>query len=115
MTHLARRKPPRSGIKRNTTRIECQAHLQFVRGFECVGKAKEPDKCTGKIQAHHVISRGAGGGDDETVPMCVYHHERVHKGRASFEALHGINMKAIAEDLAKRSPAVQRLRREMER
>lgn len=34
-----------------------------------------------KIEAHHIVSRGAGGDDSEAnvVPLCVLHHAEFHK------------------------------------
>lgn len=37
--------------------------------------------CFGDVCAHHLKSRGAGGGDvlSNLLPLCVYHHNLIHK------------------------------------
>jgi hypothetical protein len=105
-----RRKPQKSGIPKGTEAISCRSHLQHVRGFVCLGAAKEPGKCLGGIEAHHVKTRGAGGGDEQVVPLCVFHHASVHTGWQSFEARHGINLERIAADIAWHSPHLRKLR-----
>lgn len=60
--------------------------------------------CRGRIQAHHVRSRGAGGGDrGNLVALCQRAHQRGHAvGWKSFAAFWGIDLKAEAARLAAR-------------
>jgi hypothetical protein len=107
---LKRRKPEKTGI-RKPAQLRSSAHLQWVRGHMC---AIDADGCEGRIEAAH-IRIGTDGGmgvkpsDNYTVPLCHWHHAQQHTlGERSFEALHRISMLAIAEDLARRSPALVR-------
>lgn len=97
---LTRRKPPKSGIKRNTDRVESRGHCQWLRGFDCVVSG---DGCGGVIEIHHVVTRGAGGGDDTAVPLCSIHHEEWHKaGRETFDKRYGVNLLKLAAELWQR-------------
>lgn len=50
----------------------------------------------------HVLSRGRGGHDRaNVVPLCWWCHEEQHRtGIKTFQATHGIDMKAIAQEIA---------------
>ena len=101
-----RRKKPRMGL-RESARIKCPAHLRYVRGFECVAGPLGKYGCQGRIEAHHVRTRGAGGGDEQVVPLCSLHHAQLDSpgwSSKKFEAVYAIDMKAIAERLWFRSP-----------
>lgn len=48
---------------------------------------------------HHVRTRGAGGLDSDTAPLCRDHHmeiDAVNSGPKTFEAKYGVSLKAIA-------------------
>ena len=48
--------------------------------------------------AHHVPTRGAGGKDGDTVPLCRAHHQEWHSiGEAEFDKRHGLNLRAVAQ------------------
>lgn len=110
-----RRQRPRSGIVRNPDRIRSNAHLQFVRGFECV--AVKSGACEGPIQACHIRDGSHAGmgqkpDDDLTFPACAKHHARQHAlGEAKFEMEYGVDLRRLAGDLAWLSPALRRLAR----
>lgn len=110
---LKRRRAPKSGIARPDAPIRSAAHLQWVRGFECV--AAKSGACSGKVQACHVRTGAGAGmgqkpGDDMTYPGCAGHHAEQHRiGEPAFERAHAINLRAIAERLAAQSPALKRL------
>lgn len=57
----------------------------------------------GVIEAHHVDSKGAGGGDEQVVPLCSAAHAEIHKiGRHTFRLKYGdINLEKIAAGLWK--------------
>lgn len=106
MTHLRRRKSAPMGVKEKVQRL-FPGHLQFVRGYECI----VPDCNTGdRIQACHV-RKGTGNNamslkppDWWTYPGCVTHHvEQGSIGEEPFERKYGVDLKATAIDLAKRS------------
>lgn len=82
-------------------------HLAFVRTLPCAARAPT---CIGPVQAHHVRT-GTGGGmgmkpaDWWCVPLCGFHHGDLHnRGARSFEALHGLDLKAMALRLATLHP-----------
>tara|TARA_Y100000289_G_C3887403_1_gene132046 strand:- start:423 stop:752 length:330 start_codon:yes stop_codon:yes gene_type:complete len=66
-----------------TKRIKSRKHQEFVVTFFCLLSGHG---CRGYIQAHHLLQpwhgvRGVGmrAGDNNTVPMCNYHHTQLHK------------------------------------
>ncbi len=106
---LKRRKPPKSGIARAPER-SFPSHLAWLRGCECAIAGKAEHVCSGRMEAAHV-RRGTEGGtalkpaDFHAIPLCSAGHSEQHAlGEVSFERKYGINMKAIAEGLAKISP-----------
>lgn len=108
MTRLKRRPRQRSGIQRVPEK-RFPAHRAWVRGFDCV-VGRKGHCCNLPMEAAHVRT-GTGGGmaekphDKWTIPLCHRHHaEQTAIGEAAFERLYGIDMKAIAEGLAARSP-----------
>lgn len=58
--------------------------LDEVRSCPCV--ACEPGHQEYKTQAHHVTTKGAGGGDTEinVMPLCVVHHRCWHQNPSKF-------------------------------
>jgi hypothetical protein len=71
-------------------RIVDRALLEAVRKQPCtVGL-----NCYGPVAAHHVTTRGAGGGDtqDNVMPLCVRHHQMIHLAgyKSSWEENPGI-------------------------
>jgi hypothetical protein len=106
-----RRKKPR---RRDMNRVP--AHLQWIRGHECLVCDQE---CNGGIEAAHVRT-GTGGGmgmkphDRWTVPLCTYHHSIQHAmGEAAFQAKYKVDMKSVAAKLWQISPAGKKYRAEM--
>lgn len=49
---------------------------------------------------HHERSRGAGGNDSSTVPLCWPHHDEAHHGQKTFEARYGLDLEHEAAKLA---------------
>lgn len=112
-----RRKKPKMGL-RVSDKIISHNHLKFVRGFECLCAGKSdrivvgddyamvPHECVGKIEAHHVVSRGAGGDDSQVVPLCSKAHADGHRmGWETFQKRYGLDLAATAESLWRNSPA----------
>jgi hypothetical protein len=82
------------------------AHRAWVRRHHCSvpGCQLEPIEC-----AH--VRRGSDGGmamkpsDRWSISLCREHHAEQHRiGEPAFEARHGIDMHALAESFASRSP-----------
>lgn len=103
-----RRKPQALGI-RQSPQVRCAGHLTWVRGHECAIAGRAGHVCTGKIEAAHVRLGTDGGmavkpGDNWAIPLCAGAHAEQHNiGEASFSARYGIDMKATAAALWRRS------------
>jgi hypothetical protein len=102
-----RRKPTKMNCN-SAPQIRSAGHLKWIRGHECA-------VCGGfplgyPIEAAHVRTGTDGGmgvkpGDNWTLPLCSHHHRNQHLiGEAEFEAIFGIDMKAIAGALWQKSP-----------
>lgn len=94
-------------------RIRCPAHLKWVREHHCCvpGCNKLP------VEAAHVRT-GTGGGmgmkpdDCWVISLCQDHHAEQHSvGERPFEERHFIDMKALAEEFAAKSPHRAKLKR----
>lgn len=55
------------------------------------------------MEAHHVTTRGAGGGDEQLAPLCSLAHQLIHDG-CGFN----VDLAKIAADLWKASPHRQK-------
>jgi len=68
-------------------RIESLGHLRLVRAKSCVVCQK------GEVDAHHLDSKGSGGSDLSTVPLCRSHHREYHAmGLILFEEKYNVNL-----------------------
>lgn len=68
----------------------------WIRFHPCI--LSHLSSCYLDIEAHHVKSRGAGGKSDCLIPMCGYHHGRLHvMGRKTFEQFFSIELDRAAE------------------
>ena len=99
-----RKKRSRTGSREHST-----PHLEWIRSLPCmIGRPT----CGTTVHAHHVrVGTGGGTGrkpDDRwTVPLCPLHHAEGHTGGwATFEAKHGVDLRARAIELAACSPAL---------
>ncbi len=101
MKYPVKKKRPKMGL-REPTRIDCPGHLAWVRNtHQC---AVFDENCLGKNQAHHVTTKGAGGGDDTAVPLCVFHHGEVHNiGIKTFEKKYVLDLAETAAVLWRQS------------
>lgn len=103
-----KRKRPKSGIERAPKRIWLR-HRKFVRSHACV----VPGCQATDIQFCHIRSAAnAGTGlkphDAHSFPACFNHHQEQHQvGQGTFEDRHGVDLGAIAAELARRSPDTQ--------
>lgn len=71
-------------------RIENPAHLDLVRLLPCCAPSignPSADQHWGIICAHHRMGAGMArkSGDDETLPLCVRHHDDFHFARGVFK------------------------------
>lgn len=105
-------KAPRRGLRPQDDR--CPEHLAWVRSLPCAVPS-----CPGKAQAAHVrLHTGGGTGmkppDSACVPLCgpggwgpgsEGHHAEQHRiGHAAFDRKYALDLRAMAEALAARSP-----------
>jgi hypothetical protein len=104
-----RRKTPRMGVRENAW-IRSPSHLQWVRGFTCIGFGLAGHECSGPIVAAHVRLRtdGAAGekpSDCWANPMCDGLHQTQHAiGEPEFEKRFDIDLKAKAQTFWRASP-----------
>lgn len=92
-------------------RIRDPNYLAYIRTQPCLLAAETPCTCGGwvdtvtkgyRIEAAHVRSRGAGGGDDQVVPLCSRHHAEAHRiGHKSFAKRHGLDLARMAKAIRK--------------
>ena len=109
--------PPRQAKKaKRSTRWRSQAHLSYVRSFQCALPG-----CVGlPIEAAHVrLGSGAGLGqkpsDWRAVPLCKDHHSQQHTiGERSFwqtyQLATGQDVDALIDGLCKDSPRAMQIR-----
>ena len=92
---------PKAGASRS-----CPAHRAWIRRHHCC----VPDCKRLPIECAHVRSGSDGGmglkpSDRWAISLCVYHHREQHQlGERKFEHKHGIELVALAEEFARRSP-----------
>jgi hypothetical protein len=101
------RLPPRiERIRRTSPGRCCPAHRAWIRRHRCsvVGCEQLPIEC-----AH--VRKGTDGGqglkpsDKWTISLCRDHHAEQHRiGETAFEKRHGLDLFALAEEFARRSP-----------
>lgn len=111
------RRLPKERRRDANSRIRSVGHLRFVRGHVCAVNG-----CGNRgIEAAHVRCGTGGGtslkpGDDWTISLCRDHHAEQHRiGEPAFEKKYGIDMKALAQEFAAKSPALRRARQSGER
>ena len=112
----ARRKSKgRYGTRKADGPLRSAAHLQWLR-LHYICAAWFDMSCSGKVEAAHVRtgtdgSMGQKPSDIWVVPLCHKHHAEQHQiGEAEFERRYGVKLKAMAEDISRKSPALARLR-----
>ena len=111
--------PPRCQKKpaKVSTMIRCPGHLVWLRGFQCIvrGCKNEP-----AVEAAHVRVGTDGGtgmkpSDIWAVPVCRTHHRfgayAIHTiGERQFEREFRLDLRALAQEFAAKSPALARQR-----
>lgn len=80
----------------------------FARDLGCTVGHHPEHRCWGRIEAHHVRSRGAGYGDwvegeGNVVGLCAGAHREIHRqGQQTFERTYEINLAARAATIGDR-------------
>lgn len=60
--------------------------LEFVRSMRCSIHPLGCPAMSGPVDPHHIVTRGAGGSDHYTIPMCRAMHDTLHSiGLEEFE------------------------------
>lgn len=115
-----RRTRPKMNVREPSDR-RCLGHLRWIRQHFCAVTGLDGHECKGRVEAHHV-RKGTDGGvgrkpsDKWAVPLCVTAHEALHhQGQITFEKRWNIDLKEIAEGLARLSPALRKRARALER
>jgi hypothetical protein len=68
-------------------------YLEYIKTLPCCCRDND---CTGDSVPHHTITKGAGGSDLLTVPLCGFHHYKVHLwGRSAFQTFYNIDFQDI--------------------
>lgn len=89
---LPRRNPERAA-RRFERAFGGEARLAWMHAHPCCVCGARP------VHVHHVVTRGAGGTASDTVPLCVAHHDEVHRaGVRTFEARYGCNLRGLARE-----------------
>lgn len=92
--------------RREKERRSCPAHRAWVRRHHC----SVPGCLSLPIECAHVRSGTDGGtalkpSDRWVISLCRLHHAEQHRiGEAAFEKKHGLDLLAIAEAFARKSP-----------
>ena len=111
-----KRKRPKMGV-RQSDKIDCPGHRRYVKSLECVCRHHPAIKCDGPMDPHHQRTRGAGGGDDEVVPLCRRHHSLLDSPNWSQKRLEAeckVDFAEIAAGLWRTGKAAQRYRKRRE-
>ena len=68
-------------------------YLEYIKTLPCLCKSSE---CLGDIAPHHTSTKGAGGSDYLTVPLCGKHHNEARwMGIKTFQRLHSLGFQSI--------------------
>lgn len=91
-------------------RLRSTAHRDWVRSHYCC----VPGCQLMPIEVAHIntaANRGIGrkASDAFTVSLCAEHHAESHRGEATFEAKHQIDLMALAEEFYRKSPHRRKL------
>lgn len=113
-----KRERARSGIMRGPQR-QFDRHRRHIRTLECVCARVSPEDyparliCDGRIECCHLRLGSHAPMSDKpedyfTFPGCAAHHAQSHRiGEATFQALYGLDLRAICLALARQSPDLE--------
>jgi hypothetical protein len=97
-------------------RYQNKRHIAYIHSLDCCCSNFE---CDGVVQAHHLLKpfdgvRGMGmkANDKNLVPLCMFHHDQLHRMGNELEFSHKhfgweFQLKHIAQKLWLRSPAYE--------
>lgn len=99
---------------RRVKAIKCRPHINWVlenygcalTGLICKSTGK-PHKCWGPLDPHHTPTRGAGGGDNNIVPLCRGAHSLVDSpdwSEKRVEKEYGVEFRPMGDQLWQISP-----------
>lgn len=96
--------PPQRKTRLRPVNPERRANLRAVQFGPQAALCRRLPCCvcgSRPTHAHHVVSRGAGGEDRHTVPLCWSCHGLVHRlGRETFERRHApVKLRVVAARL----------------
>lgn len=91
---INRRNPKRLRRLREAAFGEQAARCEKSRCPACL-TGRLDESVGGRIVAHHEHSRGAGGKDDATVPLCWSHHALRHSRGPSFWTIVGVDISEL--------------------
>ena len=81
-------------------RVRDPAYLRWLRGLPCCACAYLGFVQQSRTEAHHVKTRGSGGGDDTAICICKWHHQQFHLlGRKTFGARYNLDLVKLAQQL----------------
>lgn len=102
--------------------IRCRAHVAWVlENFRCAlaGKVNKRTgklhECEGRLDPHHTPTRGAGGGDNNVVPLCRKAHTLIDSpgnSEKSVEQEYDVEFRPMGDDLWDISPHGKKYRLE---
>jgi hypothetical protein len=99
---------PKRATPRRSSRTKDRGYMAAVHGLPCCAEDLSP--CFGRIEAAHVRIGTDGGmgvkpSDIYTIPLCTGAHAEQHAiGEPAFARKYGIDMRRIADELARVSP-----------
>ena len=96
---------------RRSSRVRCPSHLKWVRKHRCViaGCINIPSEAA-HVRSGTDGSTGVKPSDKWAVSLCGPHHRQQHKwGELSFDRYYLTNLKALAEEFARKSPHRRKL------
>ncbi len=121
---------PKKAIKKRTKprrvkAIKCRPHINWIlENWKCLLYSRVsklsgvPHMCEGPLDPHHTPTRGAGGGDDNVVPLCRKAHAMIDSpgnSEKSVQAMYGVDFRETAAKLWDISPPGRVYRYKQER
>lgn len=73
------------------TRETNKNYLAYIKTLPCLTHGDHD--CVGDVVPHHTRTRGAGGSDYLTLPLCHTLHAEIDRGRERFQQVHNIDFK----------------------
>ena len=75
------------------TFLDAPSRDERVRRLPCCICRRSIGHSYGSSEVHHWPTRGAGGTDEDGIPLCRTHHQEFHDmGQRSWQAKHGVTL-----------------------